>query len=113
MRRMNYNPFKKPFASGEYDHNNNYFSLDKALEPNHIYYIVIHSSDGYTLGPSFFDLRNQEQSASLVPMWDSNDELNVFHISGGLTPARILSIGYITTPLSTEYQYTIFVYQLI
>ena len=109
---MNYNPFEKPFASGEFDGEGSYLLLDKGLEPNHLYYVVIHSSDGYALGPSFIDLRTQENSSALVPMWDEADELNVFTMSGGLQ-ANGISISCITKPLSTAYQYTIFVYQII
>ena len=41
MRRMNYNPFEKPFASGEYDVNNNLFLLDKNLDEG-FYFLVIY-----------------------------------------------------------------------
>ena len=112
MRRMNYNPFEKPFASGEYDGEGGYFLLDKRLEPNHLYYVVIHSSDGYALGPSFIDLRTRENSSVLVPMWDEADEMNVFTMSGRQLD-NLISISYVTKPLSTAYQYTIFVYQII
>lgn len=44
MRRMNYNPFEKPFASGEYDVNNKLFLLDKKLDEG-FYLLVIYSFD--------------------------------------------------------------------
>ena len=46
MRRMNYNPFEKPFASGECSERN--FLIDKTLELDSIYFIVIFNPDDFT-----------------------------------------------------------------
>ena len=44
MRRMNYNPFEKPFASGEYDVNNKLFLLDRNFDEG-FYFLVIYNFD--------------------------------------------------------------------
>lgn len=45
MRRMNYNPFEKPFASGEYSPTLRGFDLDRNIEIGSIYYARIVDSD--------------------------------------------------------------------
>lgn len=47
MRRMNYNPFEKPFASGKCDDTGEYFLLDKNLEAG-IYFLDIYFSNDNT-----------------------------------------------------------------
>ena len=52
MRRMNYNPFEKPFASGEVNENSEYILLDRNLESG-IYFLDIYfSSDSYSITSS-------------------------------------------------------------
>ena len=49
MRRMNYNPFETPFASGECNETQEYFLLDKNLESG-IYFLDIYfDNDSYSI----------------------------------------------------------------
>ena len=49
MRRMNYNPFETPFASGEVDENAQHFLLDNNLESGIYFVDVYFDYDSYSI----------------------------------------------------------------
>ena len=84
MRRLLFNPLaQQPYASGEYDINNQIFILDKPLETGHVYYAVIYSDARVsTFGPAFIDFRfkklGQYGATTSIPLIDDSDDTYIF-----------------------------------
>ena len=83
MRRMNYNPFEKPFASGECSERN--FLIDKALELDSIYFIVIFQPTDFTSSTTILstyrnDLHTQIFYSNAYVDSDSDGNRNYFFL---------------------------------
>lgn len=83
MRRMNYNPFETPFASGECSERN--FLIDKALELDSIYFIVIFSPSDFTTSTTILstyrnDIHTQIFYSSALVDFDINGNRNYFFL---------------------------------
>ena len=118
MRRMNYNPFEKPFASGEYDINNQRFLLDKPIDANHVYYAVIYS-DGRisSFGPAFVDFRfkkiGQKYAITSIPLIDNSDDTYIFGLRFAENDKNVDVIHPAVTPSTSDEGFVIYIYQLM
>ena len=113
MRRMNYNPLNNVYASGEYNHNQKNFVLDKNLEPNHVYYLkVLNGSVSY--GPVILDFRNQEDfTNSIIIINDVSDEPYIYRIRCEVGTNEIFIYSNTNKTLEASEEYLIYVYQLM
>ena len=108
---MNYNPFEKPFASGEYNKQTEVFYLDKNLEANHIYYIMIYSGP-YSYGPALLDFRGGEDfTTSVIAVKNASDDVYIYGLSCEVN-SNTISPSNINVSFDGE-EYTMYVYQLI
>ena len=85
MRRMNYNPFETPFASGKVDVNNKCFILDKDLEEG-FYILLIYSFADDEYLPAFMiissDVNISSSSSVIHPLAYQNT--GVLEFSGNI-----------------------------
>lgn len=115
---MNYNPFEKPFASGEYVQEGQKFVLDKPLESNHIYYAIVYStSRGASFGPAFFDFRckefEQDTAVSSIPLLDDVDDTYIFGVRASTKYKDIEVVHPTVSPSTSDEGFTIYIYELI
>ena len=98
MRRMNYNPFETPFASGEYsaDLNLSRFVLDKPLEEG-FYFISIYdyNNDDYLSGILNIATMSDGVASSSSLMYANNGNYLTYLAYQQESPQPYLNIKYV------------------
>ena len=94
MRRMNYNPFGTPFASGEYDKSQNIFVIDKPLEYGNLYIAQIYNTDNNELSTAIFDLTRQSNIViASIHITDSTENFEPFYMFVEKSSPTHINIG--------------------
>ena len=112
MRRMNYNPFEKPFASGVYDVSLNQFILDKSLESGHLYYARIMSSSLESQTCCLIDTSKNNYAIKTSPFTFLNNQGFYDAFTGSIIDNYLTIDKDVNTPTSDE-NYLVYIYQLI
>ena len=113
MRRMNYNPFEKPFASGTCS--SRQFLLDKPLELGSIYFILVYSSEGEvsTAILSTFENKNGSQFFSTGYVdYDADGSRNIFFLEWAIASPSTIDIKHDTLTAYIGAR-TIYIYKII
>ena len=112
MRRMNYNPFETPYASGELNMETNQFLLDKKLEYGHLYYARIICTSYEYQTCCLIDACNYKNTIFTTPiaLIANNDDFNTFNAR---VDEGVLSIDEGNGTLSTTNSYIVYIYKLI
>ena len=109
---MNYNPFEKPFASGEYDINNHYFVVDKKIEFNHIYYLVFETPTSDSQTCAIVDTRNfrSDKFTSAFPFLNVNGEYSIFFAK---IDENHITLQESAIRATSDEEYNVYIYQII
>ena len=109
---MNYNPFEKPFASGEYNTQLNEFKLDKELEGGHLYYARIISSSLEAQTCCLIDTFKSMYGFKTTPFTFLNNQGFYDAFTGSIVRNSLTIDKDVNTPTSDE-EYIVYIYQLI
>ena len=112
---MNYNPFEKPFASGESSEGQANFVLDRELDLESIYFITVYQgADCFSsILSTFSDNKNAENFYSSIPAFDVNGNGITCYVTYNATlNPKVLVITHDIEQVLLENR-TIFVYKLI
>ena len=115
MRRMNYNPFEKPFASGEVDKINGRVVLDKPLEKGHMYIVRVFNTDIQEVSNTIIDLSatNYTSAMATITVSDQNDNATLYALfSQNDTPSYVDFTLLESSPNPTNYSFVIYLYKL-
>ena len=111
MRRMNYNPFEKPFASGVF--NQNRFVIDKPLELESIYFIMIYSEPDSSiafLSTYSNNKTNNNFHSTAFQDVDLNDQYSLFWLDYALGKNKEINMGGLNGP--SNFERTIYIYKI-
>ena len=117
MRRMNYNPFEKPFASGEYSPSLKAFIVDRNIEIGSIYYARIVDPDTPYQTVAIIDTTEYGQlsfTSTPFDFYDSTGVSRLFYLSitsRDNNKIFVLSNEYEPTS-SADYPYLIYIYKI-
>lgn len=113
MRRMNYNPFEKPFASGKCSQIT--FILDKPLDLNSVYLILVCGTDGEVSTTILSTCNVNENGIQFFSTgyvdYDTDGNKNIFLLEWLInTPLHLEVVHDSITPLFGER--TIYIYKI-
>ena len=113
MRRMNYNPFETPFASGECLQRT--FILDKPLELNSVYLILVCGTDGEVstaiLSTCNVNKNNIQFFSTGYVDYDADGNKNIFLLEWLInTPLQVEVTHDLITPFNGKR--TIYIYKI-
>lgn len=116
MRRMNYNPFEKPFASGEYSPSIKGFILDRNIEIGSIYYARIVDPDTPYQTVAIIDTTEYGQLSFNSTPFEFYDETGIIRlfllaITSANNKISVISSEYIP-PSTADYPYLIYIYKI-
>lgn len=118
MRRMNYNPFEKPFASGEYNPTKKAFIVDRNIEIGSIYYARIVDPDTPYQTITIIDTTEYgDISFNSIPfeMCDQTGTPRLFSLaitSNNNNEIFVISNNHYVPPTTADYQYLIYIYKI-
>ena len=116
MRRMNYNPFEKPFASGEYSPSLKGFIIDRNIEIGSIYYARIVDPDTPYQTIAIIDTTEYgDLSFNSTPFEfiDATGAPGLFFlaITASNNQIFVISNDY-AAPTTADYQFLIYIYKI-
>ena len=113
---MNYNPFEKPFASGEYSPSTKGFILDRNIEIGSIYYArIVDPNTPYQTSAIIDTTEYGDLSFNSTP-FEFSDETGTPRLFFLAITARsniifVISSDY-NPPTTEDYQYLIYIYKI-